>query len=739
MVSPNETYLAAFLHGLRAVGADPCAFLRRHEPLFARYADVDAVCAVLRGDDAAAAALVARAAGLAGAELDAAPGSAGLYSLRSVFSRLQAGGQAAEPVFYRPAPLTLDGIFPGKTQEPLPGDLLAGLEAALDALREPPADAPDFFVLLDTLFKKHLWAVPAAAGRDIDVSLYDAQRSTAAITACLLRTGPEAAQPYLLLAADFSGIQRYIFAVAHTNAAGVASRLRARSFLVDALVQGLAYHLCAQLDIPQGNILMLTGGKCYLLLPNIPAVADALPGIRAQLARSLFRRYRAEVAVNMVWLPLADDGLRDYSASITRLTALLRAARRRPFAGELTGEAGWNTDAFVLRHDLAGKQACPSCRHRLMDAGQQLCPDCARQQQLGDRLPGARLLYFSTGGGEYPLWDDVYLSLTGSEAKGRLLRVDCLNDWDLPAGLTHLPLGVRLMVNHLPVDDQGRPLSFQSIAGRAKGRKQLVVLKADVDNLGYLFADGLRTETRHYGTVSRVATMSRMLELFFSGYITHLLGKAGYRDVYSVFSGGDDLFLLGPWDVMLRLALEVQQAFTRFAGANPCVTLSAALHLADPYTHVALLAEASEAELKRVKNSAPQALYPGRPGRDGVSFLGDICTWPDMADQLDNIDRLLPVVRSVNVGTLRRIAEYSEMYRRFLLDHDVLGLMFEPLLHYDRSRNYNVYRLRAEVPAFLEYVDDLPKNAADYRQPKKDLYFAKTVMTCILNLSKGAK
>ena len=96
-------------------------------------------------------------------------------------------------------------------------------------------------------------------------------------------------------------------------------------------------------------------------------------------------------------------------------------------------------------------------------------------------------------------------------------------------------------------------------------------------------------------------------------------------------------------------------------------------------------------------------------------------------------------MRSVNSGMLRRIAEYSGMYRRFLLDHDVLGLMFEPLLHYDRSRNYDARRLQQDAPFFWQYVDDLPKNAADYRQPKKDLYFARTVMACILNQTKEAR
>ena len=92
----------------------------------------------------------------------------------------------------------------------------------------------------------------------------------------------------------------------------------------------------------------------------------------------------------------------------------------------------------------------------------------------------------------------------------------------------------------------------------------------------------------------------------------------------------------------------------------------------------------------------------------------------------------------MNVSILRRIMEYSEMYRRFLEDHDVLGLMFEPLLHYDRMRNYDKLS-KDRVKFFLEYAGGLSKNAADYRQVNRNLYFAKTVMAFILNQTKEAR
>lgn len=724
----NESYFSALLQDLSLL-TSPKEWVLRHSVLFSRYVNVERVCSLLeRPSD-----IMRRASDLSGKEIGTAS-PAVLYQLQSVFCRLNVGGEAsAAPKCYKCRPLDLTNPFPTESEGSLSGDPLASLDQDLEAAaKDPPEDIPAFLALLDTLLKKHLWCVPAGTGPGIDVSLYDKMRSTAAIFACLARTG-EAPEPFLLLAADFSGIQNYIFTVAQTNTKGVSKRLRARSFLVDVMVQTLAYRICEELKVPYGNILMLTGGKFYLLLPNTRQTTDRLHALGSQVEDDLFRRFYGDISVNLAWVTFGDDGLIDYSSTITELSRRLRAEKGRALRSVLIDEGGWREDEFILTDDLAGKRSCPSCGRRLMDRELEICPECRRQEELGGKLATARYLWFSRDGGEFQLWEHSYVSFPSGCAKGPLFRVEQLNNWDIPADMTRYPFAVRLMANQLPKAESGEPLTFGDIAERSAGSKRLAVLKADVDNLGYLFADGMRGKTGHYGTISRVSTLSRLLEMFFSGYISHLL-RTEFPSVYSVFSGGDDLFLIGPWDVMPRMALRVQQEFSAFSGHNPCVTLSAALYTANPKTNIALLAEQSEQELKRVKNSAPQALYPGKQGRNGVSFCGDIFSWPDLEAQLDNIDRLRPEVQKVNVAVLRRMAQYSEMYRGFLDDHDVLGLMFEPLLHYDRQRNYG-----AVPQAVQAYAQGLTKNAADYRTVNLDLYFAKTVIACILNQTKEAR
>ena len=709
------------------------AFLARHSKAFSCL-DTRRLMALMEGEDPRFAAIAERASELSGGEIE--EDQSGSFPLRSVFSRLSVGEERASPVYYSPMPLTVDGIFPGGAGGD-PSALLCEMDKELDRLDEKsPGDPDAFLVLLDTVFKKYLWCLPAGKGAEIDVSLYDRMKATAAIGLCLLDA--ESATPFVLLAADFSGIQNYIFSVARTGVKGVSKRLRARSFLVDVMVQSLAYELCARLDVPQTNIMMLTGGKFYLLLPNRPGLDRQLESIRDEVDKALFRRFYGDICVNMAWLSFDGGGLLDYSATVTELSRRLRENKQRPFRSVLIDGDQWQEDAAILVDDLANKRACPSCGRRLMKREREICLECEEQETLGGRLATAEQLWFSTEG-KYRLWDFCGISFDRSGAKGRLIRVEQLNNWTLRKELLDAPLGVRLMANRLPKEG-GEPLTFSDLAERATGTKRIAALKADVDNLGYLFADGMRQQDRHYGTISRVSALSRLLDMFFSGYVGHLL-KTKYPMVYSVFSGGDDLFLIGPWDVMPSLAIDIHDAFGRLSGGNTCVTLSAAICAATAHANISLLAEHSEEVLKTVKNHAPQELYPDKQGRNGISFLGQTFSWEDFALQLKHVETLESARGSVNVSILRRIGQYSRMYQSFLRSHDVMQLMFEPLFHYDQMRNYSKLKSDAAA-AFLDWARKLKSDAAqaaNYRDIKRDLYFSDVVVTCYLNKTKEAR
>lgn len=120
-------------------------------------------------------------------------------------------------------------------------------------------------------------------------------------------------------------------------------------------------------------------------------------------------------------------------------------------------------------------------------------------------------------------------------------------------------------------DTQDTPLNFSDLANDSKGLKRMGILRMDVDNLGLIFTKGLGKG----GSVSRVTALSRYLTLFFSGYLNTLCQQDKYREkILIVYSGGDDLFVVGAWDKVIELAEEINREFREFTCHNPSFTLS---------------------------------------------------------------------------------------------------------------------------------------------------------------------
>ncbi len=80
----------------------------------------------------------------------------------------------------------------------------------------------------------------------------------------------------------------------------------------------------------------------------------------------------------------------------------------------------------------------------------------------------------------------------------------------------------------------------------------LMALKADIDKLGDTFRELYREDFRKFNR------LSREVDYFFSEYITSLLEG---KKVYTVFAGGDDLFLIGEYREIVELTKEIRREF----------------------------------------------------------------------------------------------------------------------------------------------------------------------------------
>lgn len=633
-----------------------------------------------------------------------------------------AGSETAARLHAQPAPCPGDsdmpGVFPEDFQQYAEGEmnlLLKAFGARFQTLADN-LDKSSFDTVISQLLgilRAYGSCIPSNTQEEYpDVSLADHLTGTAAIAACIYSFHSENgslteeavrtddANRFLLVAGDLSGIQRYIFDIATQGAGGVARRLRARSFYVQLLADVAARSLLDSLNLPVTSELMAAGGRFYLLVPNLLSVREAIEAAASEFDRWLLENLGAAIGLNVATHAFGDEGFRPTSEGRTGFGTVLRAvnarlarAKLQPMGRPLQQAGRWDPDALLLPAPGPGVNACPACGHVPVEA-EEACPQCTRDREMGAKLPRTSWVALGSkaAGGFRILGKNVQL-LEKPPRSGEAAFGICLNDADTTSA-SYIPATWRYVANHIPTKN-GDTLTFEDIADRSRGRKLLGFLKADVDRLGELTVFGLRREApdQDLDTVSRVVAVSRAVETFFSGWVQHLV-LTEFKNCYVVFSGGDDLFAVGPWDETLRLAERLRDDFERYT-RNPHMTLSAAVLTADPRHPIARAAP----EVDHLLDAAKEA------GRNRFNVFGRVLTWDDWRQVRSQWDELLASGEAAQATSalLYSLRAYGLMWKRWAEEKDPLGLRYQPMLAYAAARNIDPRK----TPRLAALVDRL--------------------------------
>lgn len=665
--------------------------------------------------------------------------------LVSVFGKVSlCGDKKATILRYHPLPLTdtssLNAIFPADFVEYHRGEMNKLLTSFGDEFREfaTRVDKGNFDCLLSHLLgflQKYTWCIPSNTQEEIpDVSLYDHLKTTAAIASCLYQyhlatdTLDEEhiradAEKFCLVVGDLSGIQHYIFDIATAGAGGVAKRLRARSLYIQLITEVACHKILRQMNLPLSNIIMSSGGRFYILLPNIPQAKDVVETIQHEVDDWFLRELNGELAINLAVIPFGTEGFQAGKGSETGfgkvlqdLNSKLALRKRRRFTETLRDGQAWGENAFLLR-EFKGEQVCLSC-HKFPRSGEELCRHCEQDLETGAKLPRAGYVAFFS---DEAAGDIAILGYSASITSqpsfhGVPYLVFKLNDPNVEE-LARYPALPKYIANYTPTaerfncekcsmrstcqqkpDSPDETAKFDCLAYHNGGRPLLGFLKADVDNLGATFIYGLKRDSPEggYDTISRLSTLSRQMDIFFSGWVEHLTSTAFTR-CYTVFSGGDDLFLVGPWSDITSLAAKIKDDFTMHTG-NPQMTLSAGVFLSAPRFPISRASQEANELLDRSKNA----------GRNAMTILGYSMSW-DMWSQVkgqwaklkSHLDRRVPS------AFLYNLLQYGRMWNRY--EHgrgDVLELRFQPLLAYNLARNST---LKKGCPQIYDWAESLLK------------------------------
>lgn len=433
----------------------------------------------------------------------------------------------------------------------------------------------------------------------------------------------------------------------------------------------------------------------------------------------------------------------------------------------------WNQAAFSLSDDEFQKYAengdCSICGKGPGEIFErsgteenpvtiQVCRVCYMNKEIGKILPKKQFVCFGKGKGDAN--KRARITLFHENDNGEAYYVDLSDEapasddyyliWKLNNDIEVKTVDrwpVKNLANHVLTDEDGAVVSFEDLARRSRwtntedsreyGSDFLGVLKADVDNLGLVFSKGFDTPERPrdkrynnkegelpMGTdarsVSRFLTLSRMLELFFSGWIGAIMqkdateiqqlildcqpdvdinlfqqyldtGVIDFKNIYTVYSGGDDLVLIGPWETMIVFAILLNAKFREYTCQSKSFTLSAGLAFVKPKFPIATAIREADALLEKSKSK----------GKNRITMFNTTIVWEKLAYLTDFFlflnHRLTQNHPNLNTAFLHRVLRYQDLAKDFLGHQCVAGLKYVSLLSYDIGRNIVEYDKKGEI------------------------------------------
>ena len=418
-----------------------------------------------------------------------------------------------------------------------------------------------------------------------DISLYDHVKVTAAVAECCYQyveqnnidnycsffykdTGKTLWQEkmFLLYSMDISGIQSFIYTI---SSAGALRGLRARSFYLELIMEHIIDELLTALDLSRSCLIYSGGGHCYMLLPNTEHVKQVIAQ-QQEIVNSWFMKY-FDTALYIA------DGYAVCSASNLKnepngsYSELFRMISRNISAKKSHRYSPAEIIELNRRH-IDGREECCVCRRTSHVNSDGRCPVCASLEKLS----GAILYqnYFVTvsdaDNSDYlPLPGDKFLIAADEHKLLQLMESPSyVRSYTVNEQYTGKHVATKLWVGrHTPGD------TFAELAQKSEGIERIAVLRGDVDNLGNTFVSGFKTTGGgRYETLSRTATLSRQLSLFFKLHLNSILehgqskvfSNGGSRNICVVYSGGDDIFLVGAWNEIIDAFIDIRDALERF-------------------------------------------------------------------------------------------------------------------------------------------------------------------------------
>lgn len=646
------------------------------------------------------------------------------------------------------------------------------LEYVLD-IYENDEDFESLVNLLLVIFEKYMWCIPDFTGSsETDISLYNHLKDVAGLSHAIKLTQAEnpRSKNLNLVIGDIPGIQSYIFNVVNRKPAKI---LRGRSIFVQVLTRNLATKLLKTFGLTEVNLIMLAGGKFYIIAPDTEKFKQDFVKTIKEIEDYLFDNFRMDLGFNCAYHTFHYPDLMDKTNPLTFGQVVEEAShklienRYNLFRGRLfKQEAGvvnnfiWEetyieddgsgTDSIKcrvtekpIRSDRKDKIKIPT------DNGfEELLVDkqVAIEYGIGSKIVGNDLIAILN---DDDLSIDPQNILTIKQFKKEEKfknRIKILLNPTFTEQLKKENLGKDVFRNtfYLEVANYCSSINndimpFEDIAKENNGAIFLSLIKGDIDNLGLIMAYGLERDKNNnekekdLTAISRTTTLSNHLKYFFSfflnGFLSNWETESKENKVYTIFAGGDDLMLITPQSSAIKLVKALNDKFDEFTCSNKEVHISYSITHFKDHTPIRIISDFAEENQKEGKNYTKSEQSKLLKVNKEKAFLSE----KDKAGTFlfntfvknEQLDFLLQETEKLTLkaedeksglsrGLIRRLLELSEMLKKYEETDDATYLIAYARL------NHTVNRLLKDkdrdINTFFENVLTINKDGNEEAQ-----------------------
>lgn len=565
--------------------------------------------------------------------------------------------------------LAKEAFFP-KGTKPDQGSLqnrLDALKAALKASKEH-----------NWLNCLHYHASTLAVSDELpDIPLFDFIKTSSAILHCL-----ESGNGKLRLAGgSISGIQSYLYDIVSKRAGKL---LKGRSFYLQLLSDSLAERFLEWFELSDAHIVYSSGGGFYVLMPDCDGIFDRFEDFKSEVIRQIYKRHGINLICEFAISAPFDENVDtpkiwDELLQCLNETKTQRLSHNSALLEDLLGivdEGGADNDenSKFTRDTVTNDQILRSESETFDEDGNLVHRFTNAQQYLGRDLRDANFWISSKNRFSEKCFADPlgYFHLLENETPKDLPSNAMIQSLNQPSATTHfifyggnkIPINLKTETIDGETFYKGDPKTFDQLA-EGKRLHRLGILRMDVDNLGKIFSADIGTPA----SFARYASVSRSLDWFFKGYLNTIYAeecktsKQRFSErTIIIYSGGDDLFIVGRWLEVIEMACRIREDFKEWSGNNLTISGGVAI-LSDNFPVMQGANRAGEQE-----KIAKSYLLGTQKLKNAICIFDQALNWenelPVVVEWKNKLREWLDVEK-LDISILKKIDQHAESWKEW--------------------------------------------------------------------------